>query len=155
MVNTCNQIEFRGSIADEIGVGIEFIWKDSNGNPVDNNNADERLFNLDQDGTFSLDIELTGFTETCIFPIDAVQAQFNPLTFNLNCQPIDSESISLEWESVARADSYTVIANGVSQNFTALELSTVITGLPRESTINVEVRANSVSYTHLTLPTKA
>ena len=142
MVNTCNQIEFRGSIADEIGVGIEFIWKDSNGNPVDNNNADKRLFNLDQDGTFSLDIELTGFTETCIFPIDAVQAQFNPLTFNLNCQPIDSESISLEWESVARADSYTVIANGVSQNFTAQDLSTVITGLPRESTINVEVRAN-------------
>ena len=142
MVNTCNQIEFQGSVSNDRGITAVFVWRDGNGNPVDNNNADERVFNLDQDGTFSLDIELTGFTETCVFPIQPVQAEFNPLTFNLNCQPIDSESISLEWEAVARAESYTVITNGVSENFTPQELNTVITGLPRESTIDVEVRAN-------------
>jgi len=142
MVNSCNQIEFQGSIVDETLVNPTFIWKDSSGNPVDNNNGDDRIFNVEQDGDFSLDIMLTGFTKECGFSFGPVSAQFNPLTFALDCQPIDSESISIQWDQVNRAESYTVIANGISENFTPQQLNTTITGLPRESTVSVEVRAN-------------
>jgi len=141
-INNCNQIEFLGTILDETMINPQFIWKDENGNLVDDGDNDNRIFNLSEDGTYSLDIELTGFIEICTFPIGDIIAQFNPLSFNMTCQPVDSESISINWDPVNRAESYTVNVNGTSQDFAAQELSTVITGLPRQSTVDVEVVAN-------------
>jgi hypothetical protein len=142
IINDCNQIEFIGSIADEGVVNPQFTWMDENGNDLDNADANERIFNLTEDGTYSLEIALTGFNETCVFPIGEIVAEFNPTSFNMTCSPENAESISIQWDAVNRAESYTVNANGMSTEFTAQELSTVISGLPRETTINVEVVAN-------------
>ncbi len=142
IINNCNEIEFVGAIIDEASVNPTFIWMDENGNAIDDGNANDRIFNFSEDGTYSLDIELTGFVETCTFPIGEIIAEFNPSSFNMTCQPIDSESISIAWDAVNRAESYTVTANGMSQDFMAQELSGVISGLPRQSTVNVEVVAN-------------
>jgi len=141
-INNCNQIELQGSILNEADIDVSIEWIDSNGNSLDNNNTNPRVFNVIENGVVSAIVSLTGFAATCEVIFPEINTVYDPPTFSMTCSALTTESILVEWDEVVGASDYSLLINGNSQAINRGHTSITIDSLPRESTFEFELIAN-------------
>lgn len=140
--NTCNQIELSGTILEQSEITTQIQWIDENGNFIDNNNSDLRLFNISANQTVGAIVTLTGLNSSCDINFAEINAVYDPPTFPMTCIALNTESIKIDWDEVTGASSYTLLINGNQRSIGAGQSTITIDNLQRESRFDFELIAN-------------
>lgn len=140
--NNCNQIELGGAILEQSRITTQIQWLDEDGNYLDNNNLDPRLFNITADQTVGAIVTLRGLNDVCDFVFTEIDAVYDPPSFPMTCEALNTESIKIDWDEVSGAMGYTLSINGTPQTINAGESTITLNGLQRESTFDFELVAD-------------